>query len=251
MRRREIEKLLGALEAGDLSVAEVTQRLESTLELGFAKLDITRARRTGIPEVVFAQGKRSDDLEAIVSRLLENQGRVLVTRVDGESAARLSSKHPEGRFIARARVWRVGGMTSDASKPARVAVLSAGTSDLPVAEEAGECAKWLGLEVSSHFDVGVAGLHRLVDVLPELESAGVVIAVAGMDGALPTVVAGLVSQPVVAVPTSVGYGAAFEGVAPLLTMLNGCAPGSAVVNIDNGFGAAAFAHRILSAQRRS
>ncbi len=248
MRRGELQQLLDALVAGELSSDEVARRLESSLELGFAKLDLARERRTGTPEVVFAQGKRLDDLERIVARLLEHEGRVLVTRVSAEAARELSERHPEGIYEERARVWSVGSRSGDGSR--RVAVLAAGTADLPVAEEAATCAAWLGLDVSTHFDVGVAGLHRLVGVLPELEPVGVVIAVAGMDGALPTVLAGLVRQPVVAVPTSVGYGVAFEGLAPLLTMLNGCAPGSAVVNIDNGFGAAAFASRILETKDR-
>ncbi|HEX2162680.1 MAG TPA: nickel pincer cofactor biosynthesis protein LarB, partial [Thermoanaerobaculia bacterium] len=191
-----------------------------------------------------AAGKEPADLEAICRRLLEAHGRVLVTRLAAERAEALLPALPGARYNARGRLLTVGPPHALPAGAARVAVLAAGTSDLPVAEEAAACCEWYGHPVDRLWDVGIAGLHRLLGELPAIRAADVVIAVAGMDGALPTVVASLVPAPVVAVPTSVGYGAAFGGLAPLLTMLNACAPGIGVVNVDNGFGAAVLASRI-------
>jgi NCAIR mutase (PurE)-related protein len=242
------ERLLQLLERVAGGEVEPERALEALAELpfadlGFANLDLHRELRNGLPEAVYAEGKRTDDLLAIVDRMLEAHGRVLVTRVKPEMTAALAVAYPEGEHHERARIWTVGNGTPIAAPP--IAVLAAGTSDLPVAEEAAVCLAWFGHEVECAYDVGIAGLHRLLARLPALRRAGVVIAVAGMDGALPTVVAGLISAPVVAVPTSVGYGASFAGLAPLLTMLNGCAPGTGVVNIDNGYGAAVLASRIV------
>jgi NCAIR mutase (PurE)-related protein len=167
---------------------------------------------------------------------------VLVTRVRPEVADALQGVFPDAAYHERARILTCGSRHETAGGP--VAVLAAGTSDLPVAEEAAVCAAWFGFEVDRHYDVGIAGLHRILSRLPDIRKASVVIAVAGMDGALPTVVASLIPAPVVAVPTSVGYGASFGGLAALLTMLNACAPGIGVVNIDNGYGAAVLASRI-------
>jgi NCAIR mutase (PurE)-related protein len=249
---RQIKEILEAVASGALSPEAALQDLADLpfADLGFAKLDLHRELRSGLPETVYGEGKQVDDLRAIAGRMLEAQGRVLITRVRPEAAAALQEAFPEAVHHERARVLTCGPPHEPAGGPvAVVAVVAAGTSDLPVAEEAAVCAAWFGNEVATHYDVGIAGLHRLVAKLPEIRRASVVIAVAGMDGALPTVITSLVAAPVVAVPTSVGYGAAFGGLAPLLTMLNGCAPGLGVVNIDNGYGAAVLAHRIVSIGR--
>ena len=248
MRREQLLELLQGVAAGDISPEEAHERVARRpwLDLGAARLDLDRELRTGLPEVVFAQGKSDEELVRIVEAMVADAGRVLVTRVVPAAAAALDATIPGGRFEPRARVWSVGRFGPPSGR--RVAVLSAGTSDFPVAEEAAACSEWMGHDVERIRDVGVAGIQRALDSLDSLRRADVAVVVAGMDGALPTVVAGLLPCPVVAVPTSVGYGASFEGIAPLLTMLTGCAPGIAVVNIDNGFGAAALSHRILSAR---
>ncbi len=245
MRRDQLLELLRGVAAGDISPDAAHERVARLpyLDLGVARLDLDRELRSGLPEVVFAQGKSDDELVRIVEAMVADAGRVLVTRVEPAAAEALSAIL-DGRFEPRARVWSAGRFEPPSGR--RVAVLSAGTSDFPVAEEAAACTEWLGHEVERIRDVGVAGIQRALDSIDSLRRADVAVVVAGMDGALPTVVAGLVPCPVVAVPTSVGYGASFEGLAPLLTMLTACAPGIAVVNIDNGFGAAALAHRILS-----
>jgi len=242
--RDRLHKLLEQVAGGEMSPDRALDELAELpyADLGFAKLDLHREIRNGLPEAIYAEGKRSEDLSAIVARMLEAHGRVLVTRVRPEMAAALSAIHPDGAHHERARIWTLGQGAPIAGPP--IAVVAAGTSDLPVAEEAAVCLAWFGHEVERGYDVGIAGLHRLLGRLPALRRAGVVVAVAGMDGALPTVVASLVASPVVAVPTSVGYGASFSGLAALLTMLNGCAPGVGVVNIDNGYGAAVLASRI-------
>ena len=248
MNRDHLRKLLASVASGELSPEEAFEGLAHLpyADLGFAKLDLHRDVRSGLPETVYAEGKRTDDLLAIVERMLTAHGRVLVTRLRPEAVADLVAAHSQAEYHDRARVLTCG----PPHEPAQgcIAVLAAGTSDLPVAEEAAVCAAWFGHPVDRCYDVGVAGLHRLLDNLAEIRRADVLVAVAGMDGALPTVVASLVEAPVVAVPTSVGYGASFGGLAALLTMLNSCAPGVGVVNIDNGYGAAVLASRI--ARRR-
>ncbi|HKI04846.1 MAG TPA: nickel pincer cofactor biosynthesis protein LarB [Thermoanaerobaculia bacterium] len=244
MNPDQIKSLLQAVAAGDRSPDEALGDLAELpyADLGFAKLDLHRELRNGSPEAVFGEGKELEDLMAIVDRLLRAHGRALITRLRPEAAAEISSAHPEAVYHERARILTLGGAREPL--PGAVTVAAAGTSDLGVAEEAAVCAAWFGHKVERCYDVGIAGLHRLLGNLPALRQADVVIAVAGMDGALPTVVASLVPAPVVAVPTSVGYGASFGGLAALLTMLNACAPGIGVVNIDNGYGAAVLASRI-------
>lgn len=250
MGPERLRRLLAEVADGRSTVDEALRRLETLPydeladgDLGFAKLDLHREMRSGLPEAVFGEGKTLDDLRGIVDRLLEANGHALVTRLDEAKAASLLAAFPEGHHNERAGIVRWGSLPDRAGE---VAVLAAGTSDLPVAEECAESLAFSGRTVQRCFDVGVAGLHRLLSNLEAIRGADVVVAVAGMDGALPTVVAGLVESPVIAVPTSVGYGASFEGVGPLLTMLTGCAPGVAVVNIDNGYGAAVLAHRVLA-----
>ncbi len=207
----------------------------------FATVDHARLERTGFAEVIYGAGKSGDQILAIALSLLSRGQLAMATRVDQEKAAVLLIG-AGGAYDARARVWWCGDVTERAGI---VAVVCAGTSDLPVSEEAAVCLGVMGVTVRRVVDVGVAGVHRLMSKIEEIRACDVVIVVAGMDGALPGVVAGLVSAPVIAVPTSVGYGSSFGGLAALLTMLNACAPGIAVVNIDNGFGAASLAVRML------
>jgi NCAIR mutase (PurE)-related protein len=212
-------------------------------DLGFAKLDHQRAQRLGFPEVVFAEGKRIAHLLEICRKHLEAHERLLVTRLSAEHAERILAECPGGHYNPTARTLSYG--LAGATERGGVLVVCAGTADLPVAEEAFETARLMGNRTELIADVGVAGLHRLLAHKARLEQARVLIVVAGMEGALPSVVGGLVGAPLIAVPTSVGYGAGLGGVAALLAMLNSCAPGVTVVNIDNGFGAA-FAASVIN-----
>lgn len=205
-------------------------------DLGFAKVDHHRALRHGIPEVVFGKGKTPDQVSAIVASLLAHASNVLVTRASPETAARIRAEHGDAEVFEASAAIRIQRDKTIHGK-GKIAVVCAGTSDLPVAEEAQVTAEAMGNEVDAVHDVGVAGIHRLMHHLDRIRSARVVIVCAGMEGALPSVVGGLVSAPVIAVPTSVGYGASFNGLAALLGMLNSCASNVTVVNIDNGFGA--------------
>lgn len=209
-----------------------------------ARLDHERRDRTGVPEVVFAAGKTLEQNVALVRGLYERAGFALATRVPAEQRLPLVEALPGSVLEPLSGALRLGRLARTGQ---RVAVVCAGTSDLPVAEEAAFALEAFGHDPVRATDVGVAGIHRLFDSLDDLRACRAVIVVAGMEGALPSVVAGLVRAPVIAVPTSVGYGAAFEGLAALLGMLNACAPGIGVVNIDNGFGAAALAHKMISA----
>jgi NCAIR mutase (PurE)-related protein len=217
-------------------------------DLGFAKVDHHRALRDHLPEVVLGLGKTPEQVAAIGSRLVRQSGRLLVTRITPEAFAALKAEVPDAELHATARC-----ATVDRSPPPLVPgvmVLCAGTSDLPVAEEAAVTARMMGNAVTITSDVGVAGIHRLFDHLPQLREANAIVVAAGMEGALPSVVAGLVTAPVIAVPTSIGYGASFNGLAPLLAMLNACAAGVSVVNIDNGFGAGYLAGTINAIAHR-
>jgi len=216
-------------------------------DLGFARLDHHRALRQGVPEVVFCPGKTTEQVVAIVEKLAARNRRVMATRASPEVFAAVKEAFPSAKYYQPARIIAVeAGEAPPAPSEDEpyVFVVSGGTSDMPVAEEAAVTAEVLGSRVERLYDVGVAGLHRLLDYRQLLFGARVNVVVAGMEGALASVVGGLVAKPVIAVPTSVGYGASFEGLAALLTMLNSCAPGVAVVNIDNGFGAGYLAHVI-------
>lgn len=219
-----------------------------TADLGFARLDLSRPRRTGMGETIYCPGKTAEQLVAILRAFAEADQAVLGTRCTPEQARAVTEAGLAADYDATGRTLILG--SSAAQTLGRVIVLTGGTADVPVAEEAARTAAFFGAEVTRCYDVGVAGLHRLLGRLDEVRAADVIIAVAGMEGALGSVVAGLVEAPVIAVPTSVGYGAAFEGLAPLLSMLNSCAEGLAVVNIDNGFGAAVMACRILRLANR-
>jgi NCAIR mutase (PurE)-related protein len=204
-------------------------------DIGFAAIDHHRTIRRGFPEVVYGEGKTPEQIAAIGEKLAAENGRLLVTRIGPDAYRALRERVPGVLYNASARAAYLEGPKQP--KLAGVAVCSAGTSDQPVAEEAFVTAELMGCAVDRLYDVGVAGIHRLLDKLDILQAANAIVVVAGMEGALPSVVAGLVSAPVIAVPTSVGYGASFGGLAPMLAMLNSCAPGVSVVNIDNGFGA--------------
>ena len=251
MRPDELQALLRRVRRGAVSPAEAARAIRETPfeRLEFATLDHQRALRVGFPEVVFGQGKRPADLVEIVRRLSEKNGVVLATRVSDEGQRRLREAFPRAEFhpragavVVRRRAQRLRG---------RVLVVCAGTADLPVAEEAVVTARAMGSRTDLAADVGVAGLHRLLARRRDLARARVIVVVAGLEGALPSVVGGLVDRPVIAVPTSVGYGAHFNGLAPLLAMLNSCAPGVTVVNVDNGFGAGYAAHLVNVGGRRS
>jgi len=211
-------------------------------DLGFVKLDVDRAERTGHPEVVFGVGKTADQVETIFLRLAKLHGRALATRATQEMADRVRARLPEAVYDPVSRLIRYG---RGKPLPGRVAVVTGGTADLPAAEEAAGTAEWMGCETDRIYDVGVAGIGRLLAHRDRIREASVVIAVAGMEGALASVVGGLVRRPVIAVPTSAGYGAHFRGVTTLLAMMSSCAPGVTVVNIDNGFGAGYHAAMIL------
>lgn len=246
MAEARLKDLLDRLARGQLTVDEAVSELRYLpfTDLGFAKVDHHRELRAGVPEAVYGPGKTPEQVVAIADELRRRgRGAVLVTRAAPEHYEAVAKVAPEALYDETSRLIVV---RSDPDPPSGVVlVASAGTSDLPVAEEAAQTGEAIGLKVERIYDVGVAGLHRILASRDALERADVIIVVAGMDGALPSIVGGLVSVPVVAVPTSVGYGAGADGIAPLLTMLNSCAPGVAVVNIDNGYGAAVFARVIL------
>jgi NCAIR mutase (PurE)-related protein len=232
-----IRELLLDVRNGLLDVDSALERLKVLPyeDLGYARIDHHRSLRKGFPEVVFCQGKTTEQSVEIIKRLSEKNSRVLVTRASREVYERVLEFLPDARYNELARTISV---VKDRIDPiGHILVISAGTADLPVAEEAIETASIMGNRVERLYDVGVAGIHRLLGSIDRINEAKVLIVVAGMEGALPSVVAGLVDKPVIAVPTSTGYGASFKGLSALLTMLNSCVPGIAVVNIDNGFGA--------------
>lgn len=252
MDPKDLRELLQKVREGALSPEAAAERLKSLPyeDLGFAKVDHHRALRRGFPEAIFGAGKTPDQIAAIADRIAGRGQNVLVTRTTEAAHEAVASHWPAARYHALARCVTLE-LTPPSVLPGRVAVVCAGTSDVPAAEEAGLTASFHGAVVDRIYDVGVAGLHRLLDRAESIRQAGVVIVVAGMEGALPSVVGGLVEAPVIAVPTSIGYGAAFGGLAALLAMLNSCASGVAVVNIDNGFGAGYLASLILRTGQKS
>lgn len=247
MDRAGALELLKQVSSGAITPEDAVRRLSMAPyeSLDFATVDHHRALRQGYPEVVYGEGKNAQQVVAITERIMEHGRAALVTRTDPSTRQALQSRFSEAVVNEVARTVRIGEQTPTVERPTLL-IVTAGTSDLPVAEEASESAIAMGNRVARLNDVGVAGLHRLLAQGDALTRAGVVIVVAGMDGALPSVVGGLVACPVIAVPTSVGYGASLGGLAALFTMLNSCAAGVTVVNIDNGFGAAVAATRILN-----
>jgi NCAIR mutase (PurE)-related protein len=248
MDNKAVVDILKAVRSGKLSVDKAVARLSTCYEaLEFANVDIGRGLRTGISEVLFCEGKTRDQVVSIARSILKRNRRLLATRADPDVFKALKQAVPKAGYNESARVITVNPHPRRVRR--RIAVVSAGTSDIPVAEEAAATAEFLGNPVDRVYDVGVAGIHRLFGRLDLLKRANVIVVVAGMEGALASVVGGLVGGPVIGVPTSVGYGASFGGIASLLTMLNSCAPGVTVVNIDNGFGAGVAAG-LINAKRK-
>lgn len=245
MKPEEIKKLLDRVAEGKVSPDKALDNLKNLPfeDINFARLDHHRELRSGIPEVVYCEGKSVQQLKTILKKLCASEQNVLATRLDEMVYKKLKTSLPKkAQFHKEARLLVL--RKNKVALQGKVAIVTAGTSDIPIAEEAAITLETLGSGVERIFDVGVAGLHRLLAKLETLRKCRVIIAVAGMEGALVSVLGGLVEQPVIGVPTSIGYGASFEGLAPLLTMLNSCSTGIGVVNIDNGFGAACLAHKI-------
>ncbi len=238
MNEEQLRKLLEEVRAGGSDVETALSRLRHMPfeDLGFAKVDHHRALRHGMPEVILAQGKTPEQTVAIAGKLLQNSPNILITRADAATAALVTATYATAEYFPLSRAIRVWEDRTTLGK-GKIAVVCAGTSDIPVAEEAQVTAETMGNEVDAIYDIGVAGIHRLMSNRQRLTEARVIVVCAGMEGALPSVVGGLVACPVIAVPTSVGYGASFNGLAALLGMLNSCASNVTVVNIDNGFGA--------------
>jgi NCAIR mutase (PurE)-related protein len=251
MQAELLRELLHEVRDGARTIESALERLRDLPfeDLGYARLDHHRALRTGFPEVVFCEGKRVDHIVEILERLEDKHAPVLATRASREVFEAVSARITTAKYFDDARIIQLGTTKSELTAET-VLVVCAGTADIPVAEESAVTATAFSSRVERLYDVGVAGVHRLLNARDRLHAANVIVVVAGMDGALPTIVGGLVSSPVIAVPTSVGYGTGLGGTAALMTMLNACAPGIAVVNIDNGFGAGYLAHLINSRSRK-
>jgi NCAIR mutase (PurE)-related protein len=248
MNEADLRQLLEAVRTGGVSpdTAVAALRYWPNENLGYVRIDHQRSLRTGSPEVVFCEGKTPEQAAAIFARLAEHDGRAMATRASAEHALAIRALTPAAQYHPVSRVVLLGqAQLSGPAASACVLVATGGTADIPVAEEAALTAEFNGCRVRRLWDVGIAGVHRLLDQQELLAEAAVIVAVAGMDGALPGVIAGLVACPVIAVPTAIGYGTGLGGVAALMNMLNACAPGVAVVNIDNGFGAGHLAAAIV------
>ncbi|MBI2558407.1 nickel pincer cofactor biosynthesis protein LarB [Candidatus Woesearchaeota archaeon] len=245
MYEQKIRKIMAGIVEKNFSIDEAVKKLKFLPyeDLGFAKIDHHRVLRKGFPEVVFCQNKTKEHVVQIVKRLSKNNTQVLATRATEEMFNEVKKNIKNTQYNKYSKTIIIN-KSDKIMKKGKILILSAGTSDINVAEEAAVVAESMGNKVERIYDVGVAGLHRLLGNKEKIEDADVLIIVAGMDGVLPSVVSGLVGKPIIAVPTSVGYGASFKGIAPLLTMLNSCSPGVVVVNIDNGFGAGYFASLI-------
>ena len=239
-----IQQILEQVKNGSISVEEAERVLkrDSYEEMGFAKLDVSRKERTGFAEVVFCSGKADQHLINIYKRLYEEEGEAFGTRASRHQYELLKEYFPDVEYDELSRILKIE--KKDKERIGKIAVCTAGTADIPVAEEAAQTAEYVGSNVERIYDVGVSGMHRLFSRLETIQSANCIVAVAGMEGALASVMGGLVSRPVIAVPTSVGYGANMNGLSALLTMINSCANGIAVVNIDNGYGAGYIATQI-------
>jgi len=236
-----MEEILNEFKRGNVSLSEVLLKIKSLpyKDLDFVKIDTHRTLRKGFPETIFCQGKTTDQIVKIIE-LFEQDQNILATKANQEIFNEVKKKFPQAEYNFQAKTIVIINQKIK-NKPGKILIITAGTSDIPVAEEAVVTAEIMGNKVEKVYDVGVAGVHRLLDIKDKIFNANVIIVVAGMEGALASIVGGLASQPVIAVPTSIGYGASFKGIAPLLTMLNSCAEGVVVVNIDNGFGAGYFA----------
>lgn len=240
-----MKKMLQDFKAGKVDLAEVMEKIKSLpyKDLGFAKIDTHRAVRKGFPETIFCQGKTISQVLKIIEILSKENHNILATKANKRIYSAVKKVYPNAEYNKFAKTIIINREQLKPKK-GKILVITAGTSDIPVAEEAVVTAELMGNKVEKVYDVGVAGVHRLLDIKDKIFEANVLIVVAGMEGALASIVGGLTSQPVIAVPTSVGYGASFKGIAPLLTMMNSCSEGVVVVNIDNGFGAGYFASLI-------
>ncbi|MDZ7859457.1 MAG: nickel pincer cofactor biosynthesis protein LarB [Candidatus Krumholzibacteriota bacterium] len=238
MKENDLKGLLERVAKGKISVSDALERLKVLPfeDINFARIDHHRELRRGFPEVIFCQGKRADQIVRIARGILESGANLLATRCSDKQFENISPSLPDAEYHHDAKLFTVRRVPVE--KNGKVAIVSGGTSDMPVCEEAALSALFFGCAVDRFYDVGVAGIHRFISSLEEIRKADVIIVVAGMEGALASVVAGMISAPVIAVPTSIGYGASFDGLSALLTMLNSCAGGVSVVNIDNGYGAA-------------
>lgn len=247
MDKKQITKIFRSVKSGRMKVEDAVCKLRSLPydDMGFAKFDTHRELRTGFPEVIFCRGKSIGQISGIVRRVKNKIKPMVLTRADRKIYGVVKKLLPGAVFHDKAGIIVSGSRKAAGNRDKSILVMTAGTADIPVAEEAAVMCEIMGNRTERLYDVGVAGLHRLLDRMELIRGAGVLIVVAGMEGALPSIVAGLVDKPVIAVPTSVGYGANFKGIAPLLTMLNSCAPGVVVVNIDNGFGAGYAASMII------
>jgi hypothetical protein len=246
MNENELKKILERVEKGALSIEKALCSFKTLMsdDIGFANIDHHRVIRKGFPEVIWGEGKSSEQMIGIIKKMAPKKYPVLATRVDSKKAAEIKKSFPKARYYPASRVLTIINGSIEQKGRGIILVISAGTSDIPVAEEAFLTAKTMGNKVEQLYDVGVAGIHRLMNKKDKIIAANVIIVVAGMEGALPSVVGGLVACPVIAVPTSTGYGASFGGIAALLGMLNSCSAGVSVVNIDNGFGAGYMASLI-------
>lgn len=249
--KERVINLLTQLEEGKVGAEKVYAELQDLpfKNLGFARLDTHRAMRQGLPEVIYCPGKTAEQIIEIAKTLLDGHKIVIGTKCSADLAEIIKKSLPDTKYYKSGKILLWGKIPEEPLLDFKVNVITAGTADLPIAEEASIYLQAAGVRVERINDIGIAGLHRLVDQLPNLKNGDACIVVAGMDGALPGVVGGLLACPVIAVPTSVGYGASFSGIAPLLTMLNSCAAGVTVVNIDNGFGAAVAALRIMQIKK--
>lgn len=250
MEKQDLKSILKSVESGSLSAEDAYKKLGSLsfTDLGYAKVDHHRAVRQGVGEVIFGQGKTPQQIIGIISSMeKEGQKNILITRLD-EKKAEVVMADLSMDYDSTSRIGIIGKNANPVDDDI-ILVATGGTSDIPVAEEAARTAEFLGNRVQRLYDVGVAGIHRLLSHEEDIKNASVIIAIAGMEGALASVIGGMASVPVIAVPTSVGYGASFDGLCALLAMLNSCASGVGVVNIDNGFGAGLLAHKILEGKR--
>lgn len=245
MTPEHIREILDAVSKGEQNVDSAYEELKNLpfADLGFAKIDTHRQMRTGYPEVIFCEGKTVEQVKDIICQMYQTGNNILATRVSDAQWQAISSLYPEAEYDEKSRTIAIRRNAVELTAT-YISVVTAGTADIPVAEEAAVTAELFGNRVERFYDVGVAGIHRLYSYLEQIRSAKVIVVVAGMEGALPSVIGGLVDKPVIAVPTSIGYGANFNGLAALLTMLNSCSAGISVVNIDNGFGAGYFASLI-------
>ncbi len=248
MNKEKLLNILTLLRDKNLSIDEAFKQLKnlSFENLGYAHVDHNRSLRKGVAEVVFGEGKKTEYIIGIIKAILEKKENIIVTRLSKVKAKKISKVFKEAFYDETARILTIEKKKRKKIKGKKLLIISAGTSDIPVAKESEVTAKFLGCEVETIFDVGIAGIHRLFFYKDKIDEADVIIVVAGMEGALPGIVAGITSAPVIGVPTSVGYGTGLNGITPLFTMLNSCSSNVSVVNIDNGFGAAYFAYSIFS-----